>query len=678
MGEEKDYTEEPIEEPAGGPEPIEDDFFEEEIVEESPMAAEAVEESMEEAAVEPPPFVEEEMAEAGYEEEAIPPEAPAWAAAGGGGASDTYTEVTRTGWGGRLGGAVKGMIFGLILFIAGFPLLFWNEGRAVKRYKALEEGAGVVVSVPADTVNAANEGNLIHVVGLADTKEVLADGAGVSAQAASVSSDRADPANNGKLIHVAGMAAPGGVLPDRDFGVSAAAIKLERRVAMFQWIEQGDAYVRGWETKPIDSNRFQQPQGHENPRAMPFRSKRLVSQNVKVGVFQVPRQHLGKLDHFEPLRLTSEDVDLPQNMVSRVRIHNGGLYIGNDPGAPAIGDVMISYRVVPPTVVTLIGQQNGTAVEPYPTGSGAVIERFAVGEKSPGDLMAGGVSANALRMKRDVRMYQWTERTSSETRKKLGGGEETVTTYSYEKSWSDRVISSDSFKKPEGHANPPAMPIEDGTWTARNATVGAFRLPPGMVNQVGRFEPLPVTTIASSIPADLRTRTRIHQGGYYIGQDPQYPRIGDLQVSYSVVRPTRVSIMAMQQGDTFAPYQTKTGRIQELRNGTYTADDMFKAAEQSNKTMTWILRAAGFMAMFIGIGMMLKPLSVALDVVPFLGNLAESGIGIVSFLMAAGFALATISIAWLFYRPLIGGGMLAGAVILVAGAKMMSGKKAAA
>lgn len=665
-------VEEPVEEEAAFEEPVE-----EEAVEEEPFEAETPEEAVEEAAVEP---YEEEMGEADYEEEAIPPEAPAWAAAPeeAGDEGVQYTEVTETSWGSRLGGAIKGVVFGIILFIAGFPLLFWNEGRAVKRYKALAEGAGAVVSVSADKVDAANEGKLIHISGLATTKEVLTDGVGASAPVVSVSADRVDPAKNGKLIHVSGTASSSGAIPDKDFGVSARAIKLERRVKMYQWTEKSGAYSKTWSGKPIDSRRFAQPQGHENPQAMPFRSKRLVSRNVKVGAFDVPKKYMSRFDDFTPLRLTPSDVDLPANMASRVKVYNGDLFIGNNPNAPAVGDVMISYRVVKPMDVTLIGKQNGSAIEPYSTGSGPAIEMFAKGKKSADDLMAGGVSANGLRMKRDVQMYQWTERSSSKKRKKLGGGEETVTTYSYEKAWSGSVISSSGFKKPQGHTNPQDMAIEDKTWTAKNVTVGAFRLPSNMVSQVGRFEPLPVKTIASSIPATLRARTQVYQGGYYIGKDPQYPQIGDLKVSYSVVKPAQVSIVAMQKGDAFAPYKTKTGSIQELRNGKHTADSMFKQAEASNKTMTWILRVVGFLVMFIGIGMVLKPLSVVLDVVPFLGNLAETGISIVSFLIAAGFALVTISIAWLFYRPLIGGGLLAGGVILVVGAKMMSGKKAAA
>ena len=50
------------------------------------------------------------------------------------------TETTTEGWGSRLGSSIKGVLTGLALFAAGFPLLFWNEGNAVKTAKAIDAG----------------------------------------------------------------------------------------------------------------------------------------------------------------------------------------------------------------------------------------------------------------------------------------------------------------------------------------------------------------------------------------------------------------------------------------------------------------------------------------------------------------------------------------------------------
>ena len=88
---------------------------------------------------------------------------------------DSFTETTTQGWFSRIAGAIKGILFGFILIAISIVLLFWNEGRSVKRYKTLNEGAGAVVSVPSSKVGAENEGKLVHMTGEASTDEVLSD-----------------------------------------------------------------------------------------------------------------------------------------------------------------------------------------------------------------------------------------------------------------------------------------------------------------------------------------------------------------------------------------------------------------------------------------------------------------------------------------------------------------------
>ena len=63
--------------------------------------------------------------------------------------------------------------------------------------------------------------------------------------------------------------------------------------------------------------------------------------------------------------------------------------------------------------------------------------------------------------------------------------------------------------------------------------------------------------------------------------------------------------------------------------------------------------------MFFGLSMVFKPLSVLADVLPILGDIVEMGMGLVAGLLALICALVTIAIAWLFYRPILGGILLA-------------------
>ena len=69
--------------------------------------------------------------------------------------NDQFRSVRNVGIGSRLVESIKGVLVGILFFLGSFPLLFWNEGRAVRRAKDLEEGRGAVVAVAAETVDPA-------------------------------------------------------------------------------------------------------------------------------------------------------------------------------------------------------------------------------------------------------------------------------------------------------------------------------------------------------------------------------------------------------------------------------------------------------------------------------------------------------------------------------------------
>ena len=62
-------------------------------------------------------------------------------------AADTFRTVSSESWFSRLAGSIKSVLVGIVLFLVAFPLLIWNEGRAVQTAKSLREGASHVVSV---------------------------------------------------------------------------------------------------------------------------------------------------------------------------------------------------------------------------------------------------------------------------------------------------------------------------------------------------------------------------------------------------------------------------------------------------------------------------------------------------------------------------------------------------
>ncbi len=293
------------------------------------------------------------------------------------------------------------------------------------------------------------------------------------------------------------------------------------------------------------------------------------------------------------------------------------------------------------------------------------------------------ITAKALKLQRAVEMYQWKESEKSETRQKLGGGEETVTTYSYSKVWSEMPIDSGQFQVPAGHGNPDNWPVRSEIFVATGIHVGEFVLPPQLVERIDNFTPLPATAgeaeaAAEAHEVDIKLTP---DGGFYLGADPANPAVGDLRIRFQQALPTAVSVIAGQLGNTLEPFSMgRTGSIELLQVGTYSAELMFQQEQEANATFTWILRLVGFLMMLFGLLLITNVLSVLASVIPFLGNVVNAGVSLLAFAVALPLTLATIALAWLAYRPMIGIPLLilAGVSIFFAGAKLRDARRRAA
>jgi hypothetical protein len=288
------------------------------------------------------------------------------------------------------------------------------------------------------------------------------------------------------------------------------------------------------------------------------------------------------------------------------------------------------------------------------------------------------VSSKAIKLVRTAEMFQWKEESHSETRKKLGGGTETVTTYDYKKDWSSTLVDSGAFKDSAEHVNPSSMPVESGKVVAKKVTLGAFTLSPELIDRMDDSEPLKVDKLeAESLPSDMKDKVRVADGGFYIGKgEPASPQIGDVRVTFAVVKPAVVSVIGEQSGDSFIPSHAEAGDdLLMLSYGKKSADQMFTAAIEANATMTWIIRFLGWLAMFIGLAMVFKPISTAGDVIPFVGSLLGLGTGIFAFIVASALSLLTVAIAWIFYRPLLGIPMVVISVGAIVGLTILGSKR---
>ena len=287
------------------------------------------------------------------------------------------------------------------------------------------------------------------------------------------------------------------------------------------------------------------------------------------------------------------------------------------------------------------------------------------------------VSATALRLITSVRMFQWHEDATTETKTTAGGGEKTVTTYEYKKDWSSDPIDSSSFSYPEGHENPP-MPYQSAELLTEKATVGAFRLNEDLVSQIGGEVPLELTAEnRAALPEAMRADFKDSDSGYYQGEDPLVPAVGDLRVSFSVVPPSLVSFIAKQKGDTFEAFVARNGRtFSPLRMGELSAEEVITAERGELKILTWTIRIVGLVLMVIGFAMIFRPLAVVSSFLPFLGDIVGAGTLVMAILISLSLSLTTIAVAWVFYRPLLGIPLLVVAVtFLIAAIKKMGKAK---
>ena len=303
------------------------------------------------------------------------------------------------------------------------------------------------------------------------------------------------------------------------------------------------------------------------------------------------------------------------------------------------------------TVITV------SAEHPNPLNDGKLVHLTAKAvTNAPIEDQLFGVSTDGLRLRREVEMFQWDEEEKSETRKKLGGGEETVTTYSYNKVWSNRHISSAGFKKQAGHENPAGMPFESQTFSARLVSVGGFTLSEPLIEQIGDYEDLLLNRdhTMQTVPEAFGVSGTVSGEGLYYGRSAAAPAVGDVRVRFKFVPQGMVSVVAGQMGRNLGAYRTSNGQVLELLgSGIQSANEMFAGAEKQNNLMKWLLRMGGFVMMFIGFSLILKPLSVIADFVPLIGSLVGAGAGFAALCMSIVLSLTTIAVAWLFFRPLM-------------------------
>ncbi|MBS0432678.1 MAG: hypothetical protein JSS21_09785 [Proteobacteria bacterium] len=199
---------------------------------------------------------------------------------------------------------------------------------------------------------------------------------------------RPGPDSDGQLVFVADPVQIAQPARDPQFNVGANAVALVRKVEMFQWQEVDGgrrSYELDWVDHPVDSTKFAQPAGHENPGAFPFDGARFDSPDVRVGGFKLAPdlvETISGVEDFSPdLRA------LPPNLAATFQAHDGTLVTSVDPQHPRTGDLRVSWmRIAPKELTVLARAQNGGLMQPRDA-SGRDLAQVQIGKRSLSDVV---------------------------------------------------------------------------------------------------------------------------------------------------------------------------------------------------------------------------------------------------------------------------------------------------
>ncbi len=305
-----------------------------------------------------------------------------------------YQEVTTTGYGTRVGRSFKSIGTGFLLFIAATALLWWNEGRAVKTEKMLDEAGNAYVEME--------------------------------------NPNKKDASLDGELICGTAMATTEDSLSDAQYGIGAKAISLQRKVEYYQWVEESKeetedklggkevktttyTYSKDWVGSPIESSKFHDPAYQDkNTVLILVEPEDKWAENVKFGAYMLNENLIHCISSHEPMDLSAIDSlqivkwnkDI-QQVVARqiggktdslklVHINNNEIYYGYSPSSPNVGDVRVTFEKVVPAKVTVMAVLDGDTFKAFKAKNGKRFQTLVMGKKTGDEIIDAEKEANNM------------------------------------------------------------------------------------------------------------------------------------------------------------------------------------------------------------------------------------------------------------------------------------------
>ena len=278
---------------------------------------------------------------------------------------DRFTETKRVGYGSRIGSSFGGILIGLLLFVASFVVLFWNEGRT-----DLSVIARTSTPIASEEVSAEAHGQFVSTTGDVLTEEVFGDELFLK------------PGNYLSMQRGAEMYA----------WVEKTSTNTETNLGGSQDVETTYEYVKEWTSVPQDSSKFRYPEDHTNPGMM-FKSSSKKAASATVGAYAFNPTD-ASIPGGAALLLSTENTDLTKHPTAT--LSSSYVYIPRDDQikegedaptltTPNVGDIRVSYSALAPGFNgTLFGRVNGGSIERFTDEDNNSIFRLFAGSRDSG------------------------------------------------------------------------------------------------------------------------------------------------------------------------------------------------------------------------------------------------------------------------------------------------------
>lgn len=196
------------------------------------------------------------------------------------------------------------------------------------------------------------------------------------------------------------------------------------------------------------------------------------------------------------------------------------------------------------------------------------------------------IKVKTPKLLRYIEVYQWDRYKEKDSNGK--------TTYVYYKKWSSELIDSTNFIE---HDNPTIKAHGTRFYLADSIKLGEFDLSKSQIKSLPCNKQLKLKK-----DMNLPEGYKIYKNYITDSIDPKEPEIGDTRVSFSYNNWKSITILAKQSGNSFKNYYTyDKDKINILKEGKYTIDDISILYKRESKFTIWSVRFLGVILLIFNI-----------------------------------------------------------------------------